>query len=605
MSFWHELKRRKMFQVAAVYGITAWLLVQIIVSIEEPLNLPDWMDTFVIVCLAIGFPVTLILSWAFNLTPDGLVRDAGTDVARPAGGESIEYALIALLIAAVGWLFYRDLSTGDDVAALATNSPDGEFEREREGVLPNSVAVLPCDNFSTDPENGFFAASLHEEMLNQLVKLKNLNVVARTSVLQYAGAAEPIPDIARELNVESVMECSVAYGDGRIVISAQLIDGDTGLHLWSERYNREFADVFGIQSDIAMNVANALQAAFSPEEQGNIERHYTDSPEAYALYLQASVYGGGTPSQAQTLLDQALTLDPSFAAAYARKANWHATTLVNTVIGNARADWLGIDRQVQTLANRALAIDPDLPEAYLALTFSHTVMWRWPEARAALERTLELNGGNLVDVNNAIWIYSFAGAHGEAIRVAGRRLEQAPTSPASYLQVGLAQSFAGNAEAAIPSFETALGLNATNLVARMYLAMALAAAGRKAEAVEQLGILERLAEGSPLTTEDVAAVVYAELDRVDRAKELASEIFSTKSDAANEDIGTTAMAYLALRDRDELAESLQRAVDKSHRHEPDPGFYSLMIIKYNVPHDALLEEPRFVELRRQIGPADN
>jgi len=605
MSFWHELKRRKMFQVAAVYGITAWLLVQIIVSIEEPLNLPDWMDTFVIVCLAIGFPLTLILSWAFNLTSDGLVRDAGgTAVARPGGGKSIEYTLIALLIAAVGWLFYRDLSTDDNATALVTNSPEGELARGREGVLPNSVAVLPCDNFSTDPENAFFAASLHEEMLNQLVKLKNLNVVARTSVLQYAGAQEPIPEIARELNVESVMECSVAYGDGRIVISAQLIDGDTGLHLWSERYNREFADVFGIQSDIAMNVANSLQAAFSPEEQGSIEQRYTDSPEAYRLYLRASSFNGDlTPNQAQTLLDQALELDPSFAAALARKAEWLSGSLVNSVVGNAQGDWVDIDRQVQTLANRALALDAALPEAYLALTFSNTVMWRWPEARAALERTLELNGENLVDVANAAWIYSFSGVHDDAIRAAGRRLEQAPNDPQSHSYAGLAHSFAGDAEAAIPYFTKCLDLDATNLVARMYLAMVLRATDRNAEAAEQLGILARLAEGSPLTTEDVVAVVYADLDRPERAQELANEILS--KDVANEDVGTTAMAYLALRDREKLAELLQRAVDKSRMHVPDPGFYSLMIIKYNVPHDPLLDEPRFVELRRQIGPAGN
>jgi len=133
--------------------------------------------------------------------------------------------------------------------------------------------------------------------------------------------------------------------------------------------------------------------------------------------------------------------------------------------------------------------------------------------------------------------------------------------------------------------------------------MALAAVGRNGEAAEQLEILERLAEGGPLTIEDVAAVVYAELDRPERAQELANRILAN-ADASKEDVGTTAMAHLALRDRDKLAETLQRAVDKSHRQVPDPGFFSLMIIKHNVPHDELLEEPRFVVLRRQIGPAD-
>lgn len=190
--------------------------------------------------------------------------------ARPsASGKSIEYLLIGLLIVAVGWLFYRDASR-PEVASSAVTAPgiaDGAGTLEAEAsvapetsALPNSIAVLLCDNFSTDRENGFFAASLHQELLNQLGKLGNLKPIARTSVLQYAGAALPIPQIARELKVESVVECSVAYGDDRIVISAQLIDGDTGLRLWGDSYNRELEDVFGIQADIAMNVANALRA---------------------------------------------------------------------------------------------------------------------------------------------------------------------------------------------------------------------------------------------------------------------------------------------------------------------------------------------------------
>jgi adenylate cyclase len=229
MSFLGEIKRRKIFQVAAVYAVVAWLLVQIVATVEAPLSLPDWFDTAVIVLLGVGFPITLIISWAFNMTSEGVVRDRGHG--NQTKGRAIEYVLIALLAVAIAWIGYRELGPSNGTAPP---------------VLANSVAVLPCDNLSPDPNNAYFAASLHEEILNQLVKIRQLNVTARTSVLQYAQAARPLPEIASELNVESVMECSVSYADGRVAITAQLIDGATGVHRWSERYNREFRDIFDI-----------------------------------------------------------------------------------------------------------------------------------------------------------------------------------------------------------------------------------------------------------------------------------------------------------------------------------------------------------------------
>jgi adenylate cyclase len=263
MSFLAEIRRRKVFQVAAVYAVTAWLLVQIIVAVEAPLNLPEWTDSLVIVLLGIGFPIALVFSWAFNLTSDGLMRDRGGRPAQ-ARGRTIEYVLIGLVVVALGWLIFRL-----EFDAAGTGESD---------KLPNSIAVLLCDNLSPDPDNAFFAASLHEEILNQLVRLGALNVIARTSVMQYADAARPIPEIADELRVESIMECSVSYGDDRVAITTQLVDGDTGVHLWSERYNRELRDVFAIQADIAMNVANALRAELSLDEQATIEGRATESP---------------------------------------------------------------------------------------------------------------------------------------------------------------------------------------------------------------------------------------------------------------------------------------------------------------------------------------
>jgi len=382
MSFVGEIKRRKVFQVAAVYAVVAWLLVQIIVSIEEPLNLPGWVDTFVIVLLAFGFPITLIISWAFNLTPEGLVPDGGGATAAPSGGRRIEYLLIGLLVIAVGWIGYSELS------------PSGQPAPQ---VMPNSVAVLLCDNFSTDPANEFFAVSLHEEIRDQLAKIQNLNVTSRRSVLQYAGAESPITEIANELGVESVMECSVAYGEGRIVISAQLIDGDTGLNMWSDRYNREFKDNFGIQADIAMNVANALEVTFSVQEQQSIESVPTDSARAYELYLaanhafrNASLDNG---VRALGLLDQALAIDSQFVQAWASKANVHVILSGFRIGGEARTELeMGIDA-----ARRAADIGLDSGRGSSILGYAMQQAGEWVNAEREYRRAQEL-GVNLAAV---------------------------------------------------------------------------------------------------------------------------------------------------------------------------------------------------------------
>jgi hypothetical protein len=176
MSFWGEIKRRKIFQVAVVYGVVAWLLVQIVTAVDEPLHLPSWTATLVIVLLAVGFPITLVMSWAFNLTSEGLVRDRGGSGAPRDAGRTIEYVLIGLLIVAVGWIAYRVDFSGAPSAGASSAAITGA-----RGRLPNSVAVLPFASLSLDPADALFAAGIHDELLNRLAHVRDLNVIARTS----------------------------------------------------------------------------------------------------------------------------------------------------------------------------------------------------------------------------------------------------------------------------------------------------------------------------------------------------------------------------------------------------------------------------------------
>ena len=195
MSILVEIKRRKIFQVAAVYLVVAWLLIQIVATVEAPLSLPDWVDTLVILLLAIGFPVTLVMSWGFNLTPDGVVKDQGSNEAERSGGRRIEYVLIGLLAVAMVWVIYRvEISPSEQPVELDADEAVG-------GVLSNSIAVLPFENLSPDPDNAYFAAGIHESTLNQLAKIRDLIVMSRSSVMQYEENRPPIAAMAKALNV--------------------------------------------------------------------------------------------------------------------------------------------------------------------------------------------------------------------------------------------------------------------------------------------------------------------------------------------------------------------------------------------------------------------
>ena len=201
MSLFSEIKRRHVIQVALVYAVVGWALIEIVATIEEPLGLPDWVDTLVIVLVIVGFPLALLLSWVFDLTPAGVVRTKDTEPAAEPP---------------------------------ADRSPLRPTTRQE--PLENSVAVLPLDNLSPNPDDAYFAAGIHEEILTQLAKIRDLNVIARTSVMQYAGAARPISDIANELRVGAVMEGSVRYAGEKVRVTADSFRTTRILRFWEKRH---------------------------------------------------------------------------------------------------------------------------------------------------------------------------------------------------------------------------------------------------------------------------------------------------------------------------------------------------------------------------------
>jgi TolB-like protein/Tfp pilus assembly protein PilF len=604
MSLVSELKRRKVVHVAAVYLVVAWVIIQIVDVVNEPLSLPDWFDTVAILIVAIGFPIAVILSWAFDLTPEGVVRDQGTNAAVQSSGGKFGYVLIGLVVIAAGWILYRmEISPSEQAVETVAE----ETERE---TLPNSIAVLPFDNLSPNADDAYFAAGLHDEIVSQLAKLRNLSVISRTSVLRYADSDLSIPEIARELNVGTVMEGSVRYANDRVRITTQLIDAATDEHLWSETYDREFADIFAIESDIAMNIANALEAEFSLDEQESIARPPTSSPEAHTLYLRAIViWGGGDDTATGSLplrtniksyLDRAILVDPTFAMAYVQRARLAAITL-NFDVGT-QENFASRRAELEGLAladlETALAVNPDLGAAYGTLARIHQYNWRGAEAGVAYERAVELSPndpGTLIDYA----VFSSISAHHEdAVRLGQRALELDPNSGVNYGWLNVVYTYAGDLVAAAAAGRKATALAPTYPTARTHVAITELLLGNNAEALAELRIAEQLfQDNTNLVFHALIAYIYGRIGQRDEAARLFRWIENNSADRRVPPVGWV-LAYLAVGDNDLALEWLSRAAESP---EPYEGHFTVGFLKANFYSDPILDQREFVEVRSRLG----
>ena len=588
MSFLGEIKRRKVFQVGAVYAVVAWLAIQVITSIETPLGLPDWVDTLVIVLLAIGFPLTLVISWAFDVTPEGVVRDAGGDAPVKSGGRKIEYVLIGLLVIAVGWIGYSELG------------PSGQPTHE---LLPNSIAVLPFENLSPDPDNAYFAGGIHEEILNQLAKIRDLNVIARTSVLNpdFTNGSMSIPAIALALNVEIIMEGSVRYSGNRdtVRVTAQLIDGETNTHIWTDTFDGDLTDFFGFQTEIAIQIASATHAEFSADERERIDKPITNSPEAYALYLKArrvrSGPGFAPPAEYYQILDQAIALDPDFAEAHADKAIGYGLA-IRFDIKDSQLTFAEMLAIATEHTERALAIDPDLGLAHMAQAFVHYNNQHGTLARQALERALQLSPNDVGLLLIAARTLSLLGDHNEAVRMAQRAVDLASYGAEATLAGTL--WYAGNPVAAAESFREHIDISP--LQNRLLGAVEFVL-GNNAAAISHLRRFEELSDiGDNVVYPDGIAQLayqYGRLGLREDAQRLYNALEAMRADGQHIATASRAMSHLAVGDVDKAYQLLGEI-------NGEWSLYSLRWMKSNILNDPVLEEPRFVELRSRIGVFD-
>jgi len=346
-SFLTELKRRNVVKVGIAYAIVAWVLTQIVIAVKSPLHLPEWMDTFIILLLIIGFPIALIITWAFELTPEGIKRT------EPTSNKS------------------NDTVTTD---AARTEETAG---------LP-SIAVLPFVNMSSDPEQEYFSDGLSEELLNQLAQIDKLKVIGRTSSFAFKGRNVDLREIGEQLGAAHLLEGSVRKSGDRLRITAQLIETRNGHHLWSETYDRRLDDVFAIQDEIARTVTDALSITLGVSHTTETTG-LTEDVEAYDLYLRGRAFyhrsGPAELEHAGALFQQALSRDPDFSRARAGLITTYAYELIYVPERRPEAEQAIVQAATEG-HNRA----PDDWATYQAAAVLHMVRYEWKDAEDAFNR---------------------------------------------------------------------------------------------------------------------------------------------------------------------------------------------------------------------------
>jgi len=441
--FFAELQRRKVYRVAAAYIIAAGFIIQIGSAIFPAWELPNWTLRLVVVLLLVGFPVALILAWAYDVTPQGI------QVTAKVPGVHWRRNIITLL-----------------AAGLAVSAVAGFFlfPRASGRNVEKSIAVLPFQSLSDEKENAYFADGMQDDILTNLSKIGDLKVISRMSVMSYRGdAVRNAREIGKALGVATLLEGSVRRIGNRVRVNVQLINANNDEHIWAEDYDRDLTDVFAIQTDLAQKIASALQAKLSPAEKARLDKRPTQNPDAYLLFVQAHDYANRTDMfrdttlKAEALFEQAIKLDPNFALAFADLSmveSWlyHSSDPVSARREKARLN-----------ADEALRLQPDLPEGHLALGFSYYYgdrdyeralaefeiakrglpneaqaymaigaiqrrQGRWVESTANLEKAAELDPKNSSVLLNLGYNYMATRNFEAADKIFDRGIEAAPES---------------------------------------------------------------------------------------------------------------------------------------------------------------------------------
>ena len=518
-NFLSELKRRNVYKVAIAYIVAGWALSQGIAQVFPVFDIPNWAIRMIVLLIVVGFPVAVVFAWFFEITPEGVKRTEVAD-AMPRVAKQKKRA----------WIYVVVIGGAISIALFFVGRYLGQQNAAESGpsLRAKSIAVLPFDNLSRDPDNAFFAEGVQDEILTRLAKVADLKVISRTSTQRFKSAPSDLRDIAKQLGVMNILEGSVQKANDQVRVNVQLINALTDAHLWADTYDRKLIDIFSVESEIAKTIADTLQAKLTGSEKQMIAAQPTNDTAAYELYHKGRSLcekrSGDNIPKAIAFYEQAIARDPNYALAYAGLAK--AYILLPFYAGADRRD---ASVKAKDAALKALRLDLNLAEAHAALgkvlffseidlpgamreykraielqpndaTAHHwfgndslAALGRFDEAIAEGKRAIELDPlSTVINVDLGETFY-YAHRYDEAARQMRKTLEIDPTSFYAHYNLGIVLQLTGDLSGAIAEYEKAKQLGDNPLVSTL-CAQAKAYAGDKDAALRMLSDLDQLSQ---------------------------------------------------------------------------------------------------------------
>src|SRR5947207_3143357 len=537
-NFFTEAKRRNVYKVAVAYAVVAWLLIQIATQVFPFFEIPNWAVRLIVLVIIVGFPIALIIAWAFELTPEGLKRTEVADAAPTPRSSHRAWIYVVIIAGAisVGIFFLGRYTTSKSSVGTELSG--------------KSIAVLPFDNLSRDPDNAYFAEGIQDEILTRLAKVADLKVISRTSTQKYKSAPDNLRDIAKELGVSNILEGSVQRAGDQVRVTVQLINATTDAHLWAESYDRALTDIFTVESEIAKTIADTLRAKLTGSEERMMSKKPTANPEAYELYLKGRFFWnkrtGVDLRKSIDYFDQAVAKDPSYALAYAGLAD--AYVLLSGFGAASPKDSLP---EAKAAAEKGRDLDGTLGEAHASLaqallaydfnfaranrefrraielnpnyaTAHHwygesvlTPLGQFEDGVAELKRALQLDPLSVIINADVATVLTSARRYDESIEQLRKTLEMDPSFYYAHYNLGEALEMKGLTEDAVAEYQKATTLN-DDPVPQALLGHLYAKMGRKDEARR---ILQRLRDSPKerYVTPYLFAMIHLGLGEKDRA----------------------------------------------------------------------------------------
>ena len=601
MSLYSELKRRNVFRVAIAYLAGAWLITEVSGTLFPAFGIPDWGVRFVVIVFALGFAPALIISWAYELTPDGLKREKDVVLdasithltAKRLDGITIGLIMVALAFILTDHLWLSPRFAQQSAALTEVVTDNVQTSGSEPQYPPNSIAVLPFVDMSPDKDQEYFSDGISEELLNQLAQLKGLHVAGRTSSFYFKGKNEDFEVIGEKLGVAHILEGSVRKAENRVRITAQLIKVSDGYHLWSESYDRELDDIFAIQEEIARAVTDALSITLGV---GDFGVGSTRNIEAYDAFLaarsQINQVGRDNIARAIEHLEQAVALDPDFADAWSELA---------AVYNNAAAVFMSekadeFNRKSESAAARAIAIAPDSVGALFAKSMLEMAKFNWIEAEEGFEKAHSLAPIDTGIISFFAWFLVTVGRSQEMTDYFQRLVKIDPLSFNSAQLAAVGYEVSGDLEASLKECERAQGLIGDHSILNSPLLVNALTRGDRAMID---AVVERARNAAsdlvPINNQALNEAMYAHLDEPDAAKAKLHR-FHQNPAYDNSFVRMIMAVWASYFDDHELALELFRELSKSKS--------SLIATIWRPIHKPMRRLPGFKDLVRDAGLVD-